>query len=153
MANCITSSASVLILSGLLVVLALSPSVAADWPPVDPGEYTTKTDFSMAWAKRLQGFRSLADLQQAAGSKGAISEQSLDGPGPHVAYHWRSEPPKKFSVGDMIATVRPDGRINVDVITTDGEEVILDNRGTFISEPRQRTHDRYPETSPNDPSR
>ncbi|MBX6316164.1 MAG: hypothetical protein IRY99_25125 [Isosphaeraceae bacterium] len=153
MANCITSSASVLILSGLLLVLALSPSMADEWPPVDPGEYTTKTDFSMAWAKRLRGFQSLADLQRAAGSKGAISERSLDGPEPHVTYHWRSEPTRKGGVGYMIATVRPDGRANVDVITTDSEEVILDNRGTFISEPLQRTHARYPDSSPDNPGR
>jgi hypothetical protein len=52
----------------LLIFLMLSqPQMAAatEWPPADPNDYTTQTDFTIAWAKRLAGFRTLEDLQRA----------------------------------------------------------------------------------------
>lgn len=42
------------------------------WPPEDPNDYTTTVDFTEEWAKSLYGFQTLADLQEAAGSKGGF---------------------------------------------------------------------------------
>jgi hypothetical protein len=39
-------------------------------PPDDPGEYVTKVDFTVAWAKKLKGFHTLDELQRAAGQEG-----------------------------------------------------------------------------------
>ena len=41
-----------------------------DWPPSDPDQRVTKTDFTVAWALKLAGFKTLVQLQKAAGSKG-----------------------------------------------------------------------------------
>lgn len=115
-----------------LLTLAAFPCLSADWPPTDPREYTTKTDFTLAWAKRLRGFHSLAELQRAAGSKGTISSRALEGNDPYVAYHWRSEPPNKDNVGYMLATVRPNGQIGVSIMTTNNEDVTLNSQGAFV---------------------
>ena len=107
-------------------------AVAAEWPPSDPGEYVTKTNFSLAWAKHLRGFHTLADLQKAAGSKGTISSRSLEGDDPYVAYHWRSEPPRVDDVGYMLATVRPNGQIGVSIMTTSDQNVTMNTKGAFM---------------------
>ena len=49
-----------------------------DWPPSDPDERVTKTDFTVAWALKLAGFKTLVQLQKAAGSKGTITENHAD---------------------------------------------------------------------------
>ena len=109
-------------------------SKADTWPPSDPGEYVTEKDFTLAWAKSLRGFHTLAELQQAAGSKGKISGRSLEGDDPTVEFHWRSEPLKKANVGYMLATVRANGNIGVTITTTNDELVILNTKGAFICE-------------------
>jgi hypothetical protein len=115
----------------MLMVAALSAILAEQWPPTDPQAYSTEVNFTLPWAKRLEGFKTLADLQRAAKTKGKISESSLQGDDPYVAFHWRSEPPDVPEVGYMLATVRPNGKINVSVLTTDKHEVIADNSGRF----------------------
>lgn len=119
----------------LLLVAVVSATSAEQWPPNDPHAYTTEVNFNLAWAKRLKGFKTLADLQQAAKAKGRISERSLAGDDPHVAFHWRSEPSNVPGVGYMLATIRPNGKINVSVLTTDKHEIIADNSGAFLVAP------------------
>jgi hypothetical protein len=116
-----------------LVALAVAAgiSVAAEWPPQDPGEYVTRTDFTVAWAKKLLGFGSLTDLQLAAGSKGTISERKLTGDHPHVSFHWRSEP-KNHRIGYMLAVVYPDGNIGVSILTGENIDIVLNTFGAFI---------------------
>jgi hypothetical protein len=115
----------------MLMVAALGAIFAEQWPPTDPQAYSTEVNFTLRWAKRLKGFKTLADLQRAAKANGKISERSLEGDDPHVAFHWRSEPPNVPEVGYMLATVRPNGKINVSVLTTDKHEVLADNLGAF----------------------
>jgi hypothetical protein len=105
---------------------------AAGWPPVDPKDYTTKTDFTVSWAKKLRGFKTLADLQRAAGSKGTISEIHLEGENQSVSFHWRSEPKNSSRLGYMLAVVRPDGSIGVGVLTDENIEVVVNTFGGFI---------------------
>jgi len=119
----------------LMLALGIPPGMAGDALSPGPKDYTTTTDFTLDWARRLRGFRSIGDLQQAAGSKGVVSDRHLDGDDPYIAYHWRSEPPETGAIGYMLATLRPDDRINVSIMTTQNEEVILDNRGGFAVEP------------------
>jgi hypothetical protein len=102
-----------------------------NWPPIDPKQYVTKVDFTENWAKRLDGFQTLQDLQRAAGTRGTISDWALDDPKPHVAYHWRSEP-KNGRIGYMLATVYKDGGIGVGVMTDEHIEIVLNNFGSFI---------------------
>jgi hypothetical protein len=121
----------IILLAVPLTVLTLLPCGAADWPPTDPKEYTTEVDFTLAWAKRLKGFRTLEQLQRAAKAKGTISDQHLDGDNPQVTFHWRSEPPRRDNVGYMLANVSRDGSIGVDILTTDNHEVIINTEGFF----------------------
>jgi len=120
-----------LLCGALMLALGKSPGIAGDAPSPGPGDYATTTDFTLDWARRLRGFRSIWELQQAAGSKGEVSDRHLDGDDPHISYHWRSEPPETGAIGYMLATLRPDGRINVSIMTTQNEEVVLDNKGGF----------------------
>lgn len=103
------------------------------WSPDDPGKYVTKVDFTVAWAKKLKEFHTLEELQRAAGTKGTISERSLEGEHPSVRYHWRSEP-KNGRVGYMVATVYRDGGIGVGIMTDEDIEIIVNNFGAFICE-------------------
>jgi hypothetical protein len=107
---------------------------SADWPPSDPKEYTTEVNFTLAWAKRLREFKSLADLQRAAKAKGTISQRSLEGDDPYVSFHWRSKPLDGPEVGYMLATVRPDGKISANILTTDKHAVVVSNTGVFSVE-------------------
>jgi hypothetical protein len=104
---------------------------AGGWPPPDPGKLVTTVAFTVKWAKHLRGFHTLADVQREAGSMGTITERDLNGPDPTVAYHWRSEP-QSGDLGYMVATVRPDGRIGVSILTGDNIEIVLNNEGGFI---------------------
>jgi hypothetical protein len=105
------------------------------WPPADPDEQVTRTPFSVEWAKALRGFKTLADLQKAAGTKGHISERVLDDPDhPSVSFHWRSQPTDQGRAGWMLATVYADGGIGVGVITNDDLDVTVNNFGAFICE-------------------
>jgi len=115
----------------LILTLGAVPGMAGDAPSPGPGDYATTTDFTLDWARRLRGFRSIWELQQAAGSKGVVSDRQMAGDDPYISYHWRSEPPETGAIGYMLATLRPDGRINVSIMTTQNEEVVLDNRGGF----------------------
>jgi hypothetical protein len=109
-------------------------AIPADWPPSDPKEYTTEVNFTLAWAKRLREFKSLADLQRAAKAKGTISQRSLEGDDPYVSFHWRSQPFDGPDVGYMLATVRPDGKISASILTTDKHQVVVSNTGIFSVE-------------------
>jgi hypothetical protein len=106
--------------------------VTPDWPPADPDEHETAVAFTVTWAKHLRGFRTLADLQRAAGSKGTISSRNLEGGDPTVTYHWRSEPPDIDGVGYMLATVRQNGNVGVGIMTVDNVSITLSNKGGFI---------------------
>ena len=101
------------------------------WPPEDPKEYITKVDFTVSWAKRLKGFKTLDDLQSAAGTKGTISERKLNDRLPSVSYHWRSEP-TNGRVGYMLATLYQDRGIGVSILTDENIEIVLNNFGAFI---------------------
>lgn len=120
-----------LLCGALMLSLGMSPGTAGDAPSPGPGEYTTTTAFTLDWAKGLRGFHSITELQQAAGAKGTASDRHMEGPDPYISYHWRSEPPETGAIGYMLATLRPDGRINVSIMTTQNEEVVLDNQGRF----------------------
>jgi hypothetical protein len=116
--------------AALALALTSGAAGASEWPPVDPGDYNTKTNFTIAWAKKLQGFKTLEDLQRAAGSKGTISDRKneLDSKHPAVVFHWRSLP----LGGYMVATVYQDGGIGVGVMTVDEVNIVVNNFGTFI---------------------
>ena len=116
--------------AALPTTLAETSSVTP-WPPVDPNQYVTSVPFTVKWAKRLRGFRTLADLQRAAGSRGTISDQSLEGKHPNVLFHWRSEPQK--GIGYMLATVYRDGGIGVSVLTIDNARACLQLGDSQIS--------------------
>jgi len=120
--------------SVVLFLAALTARPADQWTPDDPREYSTEVDFSLTWAKRLEGFKTLVDLQRAAKAKGTIKQRSLEGDDPYVSFHWRSEPPKIADVGYMLATVRPDGKITANILTTDKHAVIVNNTGLFSVE-------------------
>lgn len=117
------------------VLLTISSQVQGgditDWPPIDPKQYVTKVDFTESWAKRLDGFQTLQDLQRSAGTKGTISAWALDNPKPHVSYHWRSQP-KNGRIGYMLATVYKDGGIGVGIMTDEHIEVVANNFGAFV---------------------
>jgi|SRR6266403_1682783 len=120
----------------VLLFLTLSQyhmAVAAEWPPADPAEYITRTDFTITWAKKLRGFKTLADLQRAAGSKGTISERKLEGDHPSVSFHWRSQP-KNGRIGYMLMTVYSDGGIGGGILTDENIDLIVNNFGAFICE-------------------
>lgn len=118
----------------LVLKLEGTSAIPAEWPPVDPGQYITEVNFTLAWAKRLREFKSLADLQRAANAKGTISQRSLEGDDPYVSFHWRSQPPDGPEVGYMLATVRPDGKISANIVTTDKHAVVVSNTGSFSVE-------------------
>jgi hypothetical protein len=108
-------------------------SGAADWPPADPDDHVTRTEFTVAWAKQLRGFKTLADLQRAAGSRGRISARNLGDPRhPSVSFHWKSEPFEGARVGWMLATVNADGGIGAEIITSDKLDITVNNFGAFI---------------------
>lgn len=129
-----------ILLCRFVLLLALLASnevvtcVAAEWPPTDPKEYSTETNFTLSWAKRLRGFKTLTDLQRAAKSKGTISEQSLESAEPFVRYHWRSAPLQDDEIGYMLATVLKNGTITVEILTTDKHQVTISNSGAFTIE-------------------
>ena len=119
-----------LIAAALALLITSGAAIAAEWPPADPGDYNTKTDFTVAWAKKLRGFQTLADLQRIAGSKGVISDRKheRDADHPSVSFHWRSMP----NVGYMVATVYQDGGIGVGVMTVDDVSIVVNNFGAFV---------------------
>jgi hypothetical protein len=100
----VTGLISLTVLTGLVGVGTVA--IANDRPPADPGQYVTKVEFTVAWARRLVGFHTLADLQRLAGSKGTISDRHLEGSDPNVSFQWRSQP-SNGRVGYMKAIVRP----------------------------------------------
>ena len=120
------------------LVLAISSGIAfaqkvQPWPPADPDEEVTQAPFTVEWAKTLRGFKTLADLQRAAGARGRISERDLSDHGhPSVGFHWRSQPTAGGPSGWMLATVFADGGIGVTVTTIDRVDVTVNNFGAFI---------------------
>jgi hypothetical protein len=123
-------------LIGAAVWLAFSiPAYSdQDWPPKDPDQEVTKTDFTVAWALKLAGFKTLAELQKAAGSKGKITENHADDEkDPRVSYHWGSHP-SNGRIGFMMMTVRRNGDIAGGVMTDEGVEVIVNTLGALICE-------------------
>ena len=119
--------------AALFISLVANAAIAAEpmatWPPTDPQEYDTKVDFTEKWAKRLMGFKTLADLQKSAGTKGTISEVPKTTTGPY-GFHWRSK--TQGRVGYMLATVYPDGGIGVGIETDDGLSITVNNFGAFM---------------------
>ena len=105
-----------------------------DWPPSDPYQRVTKTNFTVAWALKLAGFKTLVQLQKAAGSKGEITENHAeDERDPRVTYFWRSQP-GRGRVGYMQMTVRRNGDIASSVMTDGGVEIIVNTHGALICE-------------------
>ena len=105
-----------------------------DWPPSDPDQRVTKTNFTVAWALKLAGFKTLVQLQKAAGSKGEITENHAeDEKDPRVTYFWRSEP-GRGRVGYMRMTVRRNGEIAGSVVTDEGVEITVSTLGALICE-------------------
>ena len=119
-------------IAGMAALAFTAGAVAGEWPPSDPKEYVTKTDFTIAWAKKLAGFRTLSQLQRAAGSRGTISERKLAGDDPYVSFHWRSEPPNNDRIGYMVAIVRPDGSVGAEVVTDEVVSITVNTLGALI---------------------
>ena len=123
--------------TAVLVAASLGPAASQStqpWPPDDPDEHVTSTPFSVAWAKKLRGFRSLSELQDAAGSKGRISSKRrlTDAEHPSVTFHWRSQPTPNGRPGWMIAEVYADGAVGADIITNDDIDITINTFGALI---------------------
>ena len=121
---------------GLALVISSGTAFAQKiqpWPPADPDEEVTQLPFTVEWARTLRGFKTLADLQRAAGTKGHISERDLsDHRHPSVSFHWRSQPTSGGPAGWMLATVYADGGIGVTITTIDGLDITVNNFGAFL---------------------
>ena len=124
---------SMLRLTSVLASLALAalatPSIAADWPPADPAEPTTKLAIDTVMAQKLRGLRSFAELQATIGARGHISEVVGEGDAPHAVYDWTSA----ANGGQMRAFLYEGGDFSV-AITTPGQtdEIVLNNFEAFI---------------------
>ena len=116
-----------------LFVLIVGSALAQDWNPVDPDQYDTKVDFSVAWARRLRGFSGLDDVQRAAKAKGKITERQLNDDDPSVSYHFRANNGRHLSY--MLVTVRKSGFFGVSILTDDDTGIVLNNRGGFNCDP------------------
>jgi hypothetical protein len=88
----------------------------------------TKVPFGVAWAQRLRGFKTIAQLRRAAGSPG-YSVREADG---RELISWSSEPPSHTGGGWMLATILPGGYIGVAITLIDGPSIVLNNCGGFI---------------------
>jgi len=102
------------------------------WPPDDPNEENAKYEFTSSWAKRMMGFRSLTELQIAAGSRGKITERGSGAGMPFASYHWISMPVRGRTAGFMLARQYSDGNVGVSLLTTDGREIAMNTFGAFI---------------------
>jgi hypothetical protein len=102
------------------------------WPPIDPDEETTRTEFTAAWAKRLDGFKSLAELQKAAGSKGKITERDNGSGNPYASYHWINKPTNGRPDSFILARQYADGSVGVGILTSDVGQIVLNTYGAFI---------------------
>jgi hypothetical protein len=111
--------------AGLFIFLSIFAH-ASEWPPKDPGEY----NFTIEWAKKLK-FKSIEQLQKAAGSKGTISERHLEGD-QWVVFHWRSEPKNSVRLGYMTACVWPDGRVRATVLTDEDISIVVTSTGNIV---------------------
>lgn len=119
--------------TALTLILALFLGAAAQatpWPPRDPNEHDTTVDFSEAWALRLQqSFRTLGDIQRAAGAKGKIMERSLSGRDPSVSFHWRSVTPDGMRGSFMLVQVYRSGKLEVSISTEERALIDFDSNG------------------------
>lgn len=104
------------------------------WPPLDPNEEVAKVELNSAWAKRLMGFKSLDELQKAAGSKGKITYLgSADDPAhPFVSFHWMNIAKPGRPGGFMTAMLAPDGSVGVSVLSTDAGQIVFNTNGGFM---------------------
>ena len=119
-----------------LVSSPISGQQLQPWPPTNPDEQVTKTPFTVAWAKKVRGFQNLAELQEAAGSKGRVSSTRgmANTKHPSVTFHWRSQPTPNARPGWMIAEVYADDAVGADIITNDDLNIIINTFGAFICE-------------------
>ena len=119
-------------LVAFLLWLGLAPmlAVAAEaWPPADPGEAAAKVALDSSFALRLREIKSFRELQDAAGARGQITDQVLDGDAPHVVYSWTGA----GQGGRMRALVYHDGDFGAIITPPGGEaEIVLNNFGAFI---------------------
>lgn len=113
-----------------LPIAALSDSRCVFLIVNDPRDTTVA--FTLAWAKRLRGFHTLADLQRAAGCKGACAPYPDDNEETWEQCRWRSVPPRVDGVGYILATIRTDGAIGVSVSTVEDLTIVLNTNGAFI---------------------
>src|SRR3974390_1922439 len=120
----------------LIVVFAVAsfsvPAFADQhWPLKDPDQEITKTDFTVAWALKLAGFKTLAQLQKAAGSGGKITENhAQDEKNQRVSFHWRIHA-ANGDIGSMLMSVSRDGVIEGSVMTDEGVEIIINTLGAL----------------------
>lgn len=108
------------------------PILVQPWPPVDPNEERTQVEFSAAWAKRLRGFHTLADIQAAAGTKGAITERDKGTGSQFASYHWMSVPKNGRPGGFMLAREYADGSIGVGILSNDAGQIVVNSAGAFV---------------------
>jgi hypothetical protein len=114
-----------------LVVFMVALTRSAIAQPVDPRDTTVA--FTIAWAKRLQGFHTLADLQRAAGGKGSCVPYSGDNGVTWQECRWRSSlSPRVEGAGYMTATIASNGTIGVGISTVEDVTIVLNTNGSFI---------------------
>ena len=85
--------------------------------------------FSVQFAKRVRSFRTIADLQAAAKSKGAYRGNG----GPGTTVHWRGFDGNKL--GYMTAEISEEGFIGVSILTDDNVSITFNSRGAWNCEP------------------
>jgi hypothetical protein len=116
-----------------LFVLMAANASAQGWDPVDPNQYDTKVNFSVAWARRLHSFGRLEDVQRAAKAQGKITDRQLSDADPSVSYHFRGNDGTHLAY--MLVTVGKSGFVGVSIFTDDNMDIVLNNRGVFNCEP------------------
>jgi hypothetical protein len=114
--------------SALALALGGAPSAskAADWPPVDPRDGRAAVAFTSAWAARLRGVRAFAEVQEAAGARGAIVSLEGSGETSRAVYGWTGAD----NTG-MRAYVYQDGGFAI-VVATAGGAIVLNGFGAFV---------------------
>ena len=124
---------SMLRIASMLTCLVLAGtgarSIAADWPPADPGEPVTKLAIDAGMAQKLRGLHSFSELQTATGARGQVSEVVRDGDAPHAVYDWTSAANGGrirvflYETGDFSAALTPPGQT---------DEIVLNNFEAFL---------------------
>jgi hypothetical protein len=123
----ITRCTPLFLAAALGTVLVAVVAFAQKGDPRDTG-----VAFTIAWAKHLADFRTLTDLQRAAGGNGSCVDFPGDDGETWKECRWRSIPMQVQGVGYMVATIRPNGRIGVSVSTVENALIVINNKGAFV---------------------